>query len=70
MSRDYIFTIIPQIPTLPETKAQVISGPPGNWVLKFVVPFSLPSGGISAMLVWSRGDEAGSDSLHDFLNRG
>jgi hypothetical protein len=72
MQRKYAFTVINQIPLLPETKAQVLKMPNGEgWVLKFVTPFNLPAGNVGAMFVWARGDlEASGDSLSDFLSSG
>jgi hypothetical protein len=57
MRREYAFTVLQQIPQIPDTKAQMISSPAGeDWVLKFVIPFSVPAGGNGAMFVWAKGE--------------
>lgn len=68
MRREYAFTVLQQIPQIPGSKAQMISLPAGDdWILKFVIPFSVPAGGNGAMFVWSRGEETG-DTTSDYLS--
>lgn len=72
MQRQYVFTILKQVPSLPEDKAQVIPQPDGpGWILKGAVPVPIPAGGTGMMFIWTQGEsDEGSDSLSQFFNTG